>query len=210
MRLYKLTDANNQTWGGAQWGKDVSMTITSKSADLYTGDVIHCFRTPLIASFMTPMYTDRLRGGNLWESEGEIIADNGLIAGCKTLTTLRRIEIPQMTPTHRAAAAILCAKTLPQPTKWRIWADDWLSGGDRSTETATVAKGAMGPTMMVTTGAELSAVIAASAAASAAAGAELSGAVAAVDAVRAAMAVMAAGVGKPFDLSKVLEQAMKY
>ena len=142
MILYKLTDANGQTRDGTQWGEGVSNTATGEGAALCTSGVIHGYRTALIAVFMGPAHTDYLPGGYLWESVGEIIADDGLKVGCKTLTTLRRVELPRITLAQTVVAGILCAKTVPQPPQWRTWADDWLSGADRSEKAASAASAA--------------------------------------------------------------------
>ena len=140
MNLYKLTDSNNRTRGGMQWGEGATHAAPGEGSDLCSGGVIHCYASPLIAVLMDPGHADYLQGGGkLWLAEGEIIVSDGLKAGCKSLTTLREIEVPAMTLEQRAALVILSVKQVCDDPEWMAWAGRWLSGKDRSAEAAAAA-----------------------------------------------------------------------
>jgi hypothetical protein len=79
---------------------------------------------PIHAAFKDPI---------LWEAEGEVVLnDRGLKVGCETLTTVRRLPLPEVTTTQRVAFGILCAKEVCKNAAWNSWADAWLDGRDRS------------------------------------------------------------------------------
>jgi hypothetical protein len=88
---------------------------------------------PAHANFPTP---------RLWEAEGEIGIDDGTKCGCRILTTLREVPLPEVTVHQRVRFAILCAKTVCTDQTWSTWADHWLSGEGRSAADAAAANAA--------------------------------------------------------------------
>jgi len=139
--LYKLTDSDGQTRGGTQWGPGVSHSGTGKG-ELCGPGWIHAYEHPLIAVLLNPIHAD-FQNPRLWEAKGEVgLRDTGqLKCGCKTLTTIREIPLPEITEEMRARFAILCAKEvcLCSCSTWKAWANKWLSGEDRSVEAAKAA-----------------------------------------------------------------------
>ena len=143
MILYKLTDQEGRTrarWNNAtQWGEGVTNAATEPGTDLCTASVIHAYVTPELAAFLNPIHA-KIENPILWEAEGEICARDGdLKVGCKSLTTLRQIPMPQPTTLQCVAFAILCAKAVYGESSFVRWADDWLSGKDRSEKAAAAA-----------------------------------------------------------------------
>lgn len=141
-KLYKLTDENRKTRAGEanelQWGEGVTHTAKGEGTKLCTDGVIHAYEDPLIALFMNPIYT-AFEHPRLWEAEGEIVVRDGLKVGCKILTTVREIPIPELTLTQYVRFAILCALELHKEEGFVQWAHKWLSGEDRSEESAKAA-----------------------------------------------------------------------
>ena len=138
MKLFKLTDGDGQTRNGTQWGPGVSHSGTGEGGLCGPG-WIHAYEHPLIAVLLNPIHAD-FKHPRLWEAEGEIaIRDGQLKCGCKTLTTIREIPLPEITTEMRVRFAILCAKYVRACSAWSAWADKWLSGEDRSAEAAAVA-----------------------------------------------------------------------
>lgn len=194
--LYKLTDVNDQTYGRMQWGPGVTHTATGPGMVLCTTDFIHAYTHPLLAVFLNAIHAN-FRGPHLWESEGCIVkSDHGLKVGVKTLTTLRRVDLPQPNAVQTIAFGILCAKHVYLGADWVRWANNWLSGKGRYNKEAAFA-------------------------ASAAASAEWAklhmwskeahGAWAAVKAARGevAVAALAAATAASLDLIAIAQQAMK-
>ena len=57
----------------------------------------------------------------------------------RSVTPRRKIEVPEMTTEHRVATAILCAKEMWKDLEWNEWADEWLSGENRTADAARSA-----------------------------------------------------------------------
>lgn len=143
MMLYKLTDADGWTRRGeknaCQWGPDVTHSGTGEG-ELCGRGYIHAYEHPLIAVLMDPIHARYLPGGRMWEAEGEVALRVGhLKCGCVSLTTVREIDVPEITTEQRVRFAILCAKRVCDDPKWNRWADGWLSGEDRSATAAEAA-----------------------------------------------------------------------
>ena len=84
MKLYKLTNAKDQTYGETQWGEGVEHT-TDGFGDLCGPGWLHAYTDPLLAVLLNPLHAGFCTP-HLWEAEGEIGRnDNGLKVGCKRL-----------------------------------------------------------------------------------------------------------------------------
>lgn len=143
--VIKLSDAHGYTGHATAskmlWGEGVTNHAKGEGVNIFTNSVIHAFRTPLLAVLMDQQYSNHLqRGGIAWLANGEIVADDGLRIGCKSLTTVHRVELPKVTTVQRAAFGILSVMEAPHNPKWRAWAEDWLSGKDRSSAAARRAE----------------------------------------------------------------------
>lgn len=151
--LYKLTDADGYTRRGEYneclWGEGVSHRGTGKG-DLCGPGFIHGYEVvpgyerecAILAMLMNPIHAD-IDHPRLWECEGEIVKRDGqLKCGCVTLTTKREIDLPAVSSTQKIRFAILCAKEVCTDQRWNAWADDWLSGKDRSARAAWAEAGA--------------------------------------------------------------------
>ena len=156
-KLYKLTDDRDRTPGGTQWGEGISHTA-SGYGNLCDPGWFLVYTDPLLAVLLSPLH-DADEGvdfsnPHLWEAEGEIrktdeLRTGELRTGCLTLTTLRRVPVPNVTPEQRVRFAILCALEVCCDESFRAWAARWLSGGDRSARAAKdlfAARAAQAPT----------------------------------------------------------------
>lgn len=140
-RLYKLTDERHQTYGQTQWGPGVTHEGTGQGGLCGPG-WIHAYEDPLLALFLNPIHAGFTRPV-LWEAEGEIDRrDHGLKVGCKKLTTLRIIPLPEISIEQWVRFAILCARRVETNPTWRAWADAWLDGSDRTAAAAEVVAAA--------------------------------------------------------------------
>jgi len=143
MKLYKLTDEHDRTYGGCQWGENVTHK-TSGEGGLCGPGFTHWYTHPLLAVWLNPIHAGfNLETAHLWEGEGEVVkTDRSLKVGCTRATTIKRVPLPRMTPNQLARAAILTAKQIYHEEEWNKWADRWLSGEDRSAEAAHAADSA--------------------------------------------------------------------
>jgi len=135
--LYKLTDGNDQTFGGCQWGEGVENTAPG-TGELCTAGWLHACTDPLLAVMLNPIYADLdLTTAHLWEAEGDVGRDDhGLQVGCTRLKTLRRIALPSVSLEARIRFGICCALAVCEEPPWIAWANGWLSGRDHSSRSA--------------------------------------------------------------------------
>ena len=138
--LYKLTDTNGQTRGGTQWGENVTHTATGgESQNLCSNGWIHAYEHPDLAVLLNPIHCD-FQSPQLWESRGVVGKRDGrLKCGCRKLTTVKEIPLPEWNTTQRVAFGILCALEVEKDLLFVSWANKWLSGEDRSIEAAARA-----------------------------------------------------------------------
>ena len=141
---YKLTDKDGYTRKGKEneclWGENITHTATGKGSHLCSRDLIHVYRNPLIASFMNPSHAD-FKNPLLWECEanGECAHEGQLKSGFKTVTTIRRIDLPVITLEKRIRISIYCALKQYSAPSFVKWANAWLDGSDRSARAAEAA-----------------------------------------------------------------------
>ena len=136
---YKLTRRDNTTYNKCLWGEDVTHE-TSGEGGLCSSGWLHAYQHPLIAVFMNPIHA-KVKNPKLWEciGDGKYLDDRGLKCGFTRLTTVKEISLPEVSATQRVAFAILCAKEVCKDPEWSAWADNWLSGKDRTRESARAA-----------------------------------------------------------------------
>ena len=139
MKLYKLTNPEDQSLDRTQWGEGVTHTAPGDAAEPCTASIIYAYADPLLAVFMDPAHGGFGPSAHLWEADGDIMVSKGTRLICKSLTTLRRIDLPVVTMEQRTRFAILCAKAVYKEADWNAWADAWLDGTDRSAKSARSA-----------------------------------------------------------------------
>jgi hypothetical protein len=140
VKLYKLTDSNNQTHGATQWGEGIEHTASGKGQMCGPG-WLHAYRDPLLAVLMNSAHAD-FTNPVLWIADGDVGVDDGLKVGCTRLKTLSVIELPIITTEQRVTFAILCALEVCREPSFVKWANAWIDGTDRSAEAAKAAEAA--------------------------------------------------------------------
>jgi hypothetical protein len=215
MKLYKLTDDDGKTRQGkpneTQWGEGVTHSVTGKPK-LCTATVLHAYPSALLAVLMDPTHGSYGAASRLWEAEGEVVAKAPDKVGCQTLTTLREIDKPVITPEQRAKFAILAAQAVigNRSPKWSKWAEGWLSGKDRTARAADAATNAATNAAYAAYAAARAADAATNAADAAANAANAANATnAAYAATNAATAAYAAARAADLDLVALAEEAMR-
>jgi hypothetical protein len=166
--VYKLTNQEMQT-GVSPPAKLTRWVIGEKQTASGKGNLcgrgwLHAYIHPLLANFLNPIHAN-FSNPRLFECEGFIGKDdNGLKIGCTELTILKEIPLDKISTNQRVAFCILCAKEVYNNEEWNTWANNWLSGKDRSLTAA-------GRQVRATAGRQVRAAEAAGAEARAAAGA---------------------------------------
>jgi len=154
MIVYKLTDKDGRTGTQnsdatpLQWGNDVTHSAVGDDFRLCRDGVIHAYRDPILAVLMNPIHGGYGPNARLWECRIDgrrKILDDGLKLGVRTLTTVREIEKPELTPEQRIYFAILCARSVVprgRIPKWDTWADRWIDGTNRTRAARAAARDA--------------------------------------------------------------------
>lgn len=131
MKLYKLTDANGQTYNGTQWGEGITHRAKSRKGELCSEYYIHAYAHPLLATFFNPIHA-QFENPRLWEAKGRIAKrDYGLKVGCKSLTTIREIPCPTIVLEQYMRFGMLGALKVCTNSKFVAWATKWLDSGGR-------------------------------------------------------------------------------
>ena len=138
MKLYKLTNQDDTTFKGTKWGKGVTHKATGKDEHLCSSGFIHAYRDPHQAVFMNPIHGN-FQNPHIWECEGDVVIDDTTKVGCKSMTTIKRTRLPRMTTMQRVEIAIHLALIVYKEKDFKTWADNWLSGKDRSRTAAEAA-----------------------------------------------------------------------
>jgi len=140
--LYKLTDENDQTYGGCQWGEGVTHTADGLGG-LCTCHWIHSTTDPLLAVLLNPAQGRYdLATAHLWRCSGVVGKEDTpsrLKVGCTDATTIERIPLPVVTAEQTVRFGILCALEVYGEKKYVAWAENWLSGKDRTSRSAEAA-----------------------------------------------------------------------
>ena len=160
MTLYKLTRADGTTGDGdrrLQWGPGVNHDV---GLALPPGGVIHAYQGPLQAVLMDPAHAKLGPAAVLWRCESEPDTTDGTKVGCRTLTTVETIALPELPTLVRVRCAIVLAQARCAEAQWTRWADAWLSGADRTLQAAAAAARAASLPTMLAWGERLEATIA--------------------------------------------------
>jgi hypothetical protein len=139
MKKYKLTTQEMTTYNGFKWELGKKYT-TSGEGDLCSGGFLHYYHHPLLAVLLNPIHAD-ITNPRIFEVEADGIHknDNGLKGGCNEMTLVKEIELPIITSTQRVAFSILASLDVYKNEGYEVWAKKWLSGEDRSAESARSA-----------------------------------------------------------------------
>jgi len=137
---YKLTDFKMRTHKGFQWEIGKWYETTGKGG-LCSPGWLHFYNDPLVGMFMNPAHAN-IENPRLFraEVEGKFLDDNGTRCGYSRARLVEELPVPQVSPVQRIRFAILCAKEVYKAKEWNEWADNWLSGKDRTINTVWITK----------------------------------------------------------------------
>jgi hypothetical protein len=134
---YKLTDEHGRTYGGTLWTVSVTnIAPAPRSHTLCSPGILHAYHDPLVAILLNPIHAGFTKPLLFEVHVPEVVADDGIKLGAWEMTPVRELDVPRPTIECRVAFGILCALTLSPPKEFRTWAQDWLSGSDRTARAA--------------------------------------------------------------------------
>jgi hypothetical protein len=134
MKRYKLLNPDRTTRGDTHW--PIGQWNEAKGdpkQGLCSDGWLHCYDSPELALFLNPIHAN-ISDPIVCEVEtqGRSLNDKGLKRGYRRMRVVRDLDIPSPTTEQRIKFAILCGKAVYQNAGWNRWADNWLSGWDRS------------------------------------------------------------------------------
>ena len=143
---YKLTTQDNRTrvdeTNETLWGENVTHKALRDDGELCSDKWIHFYTHPLLAVYFNPIHAN-IANPKLWECEIEgTVKSEFDKSGCKKLTTLREIPLPVITIEQRIEIAIRCSLLVYPAPEYVQWAEDWLSGKDRTSAAASATASA--------------------------------------------------------------------
>jgi len=136
---YKLTDQDMKTHNGFQW-KLNKWVKTSGEGYLCHDGWLHCYDDPLLAVLHNPIHAD-IENPRLFRCEvkGKTKRKGQMKCGWSEMRLVEELEVPKITTEKRVKYAIYCALEVYKDEEFRVWAENWLSGKDRSKEAARAA-----------------------------------------------------------------------
>ena len=133
MTRYLLTNAEHETWRGSRVSLGRSV-ISSKSEDsVIDRNTEELGDSPLVAVMLNPWHAqiDHQKMLELEIGEIEAIHDNRCI-----YMTVRETGVPSVTTDQKIVFALMALQEVYQNPVFNEWADGWISGSDRSAESA--------------------------------------------------------------------------
>ena len=140
-KLYcKWFGKNMESWEDPKWEVGVPKGLpennNSKNAFQY-------YTNPLLAVMFKKYHLGHLIKDDyhgLYEvfPGGTIVEDADILSATK-MVVVKKLEIPRVSLVQKIAFGILCVKEVSNNKHFDDWANDWLSGKDRSKETADIA-----------------------------------------------------------------------
>ena len=126
---YKLTNEQDQTYNGFQWGSGVELVKLGGNA--CSEQVVHAYIDPILAVMVNPIHGN-YSDPHLWECEGDMPETDGLKVWGTRCKTIRQIDLPVISVEQKVKFGILCAAQFSQSLDWLQWARNWWSGVDRT------------------------------------------------------------------------------
>jgi hypothetical protein len=129
----KLVTQELKAYNGFQWELGKKEVIETSGGELCSDQFFHYYDHPLLAILLNPIHGS-IKNPRLFlvETAGESLSDKGLKSGSKELTLVEEIELPEVALNQKIAFGILCALEVNRDPEFVLWANNWLSGIDRS------------------------------------------------------------------------------
>jgi hypothetical protein len=136
MIKYKLTDRNMQTRNNFQWELGKLYEVKGEG-DLCTNGWFHFYDNPELAVLLNPIHAN-INNPRLFEAEvsGKHKDNMGLKYGWQKARLVRELPAPKFTENQVVAFGIYCAKEVYKNADFSEWANNWLSGKDRTAAAA--------------------------------------------------------------------------
>ena len=134
--MYKLVSQNYTSRGEMKWEIGKTNRATNPGTEMCTDQVLHCYEDPHLAIIFNLRHAN-IKNPKLFEIHcSPIVADDGLKFACHEQTPIREFEVPVITLNQKIAFGIKCALSVCSNPKFVLWANNWLTGIDRTRKSA--------------------------------------------------------------------------
>jgi hypothetical protein len=139
MKRYKLLDTDMKSHNECKWEIGVPKHIDTPGNELCSNQVFHYYYSPEEAVLFNPIHGN-YNPARLFEVEIDAeIASDGIKGGCKRMTLVRELPLPEIALEKKVAFTIHCVKQVYTEKTWTLWADNWLCGKNRTAAAAYAA-----------------------------------------------------------------------
>lgn len=128
--MYLITDGDDKTLNNVIWTENCTNEQYSNPNYLFS-----VYDDPVLALMMNAAY-EGYKNPHLWLVEGEKDISFGFRHECKKLKAIKKLNVDEPTDIQRISFAILCSIHLMKNQFYKIWAKNYLSGVNRTKETA--------------------------------------------------------------------------
>jgi|GEM_PF-3453889 hypothetical protein len=133
MTRYLLTNAENHTWRGSHVCPGQSILASNTEENVLTRNAEELGDSPLVAIMLNPWHA-QIDHQKMLELE---IGRNDLDEiGSSTNVVVRETTVPSVTTDQKIVFALMTIQEVYGNPVFKCWADDWISGSDRSAEAA--------------------------------------------------------------------------
>jgi hypothetical protein len=138
--LYKLTDENLTTQNNTKWVINEWKETNGIQRELCNSSWLHAYEDIYVAAFMYPAHVD-YSNPRFFKAEGngKFLAASDGKCGVTRLRLVEEIPLLTITKEQRVKISILCALEVYQEASFVTWANNWMSGKDRSEDAARAA-----------------------------------------------------------------------
>lgn len=140
--MYKLVTQELTSYGGMKWEIGKTKRAMGGGNSLCSEDLLHCYSDPRLAVLFNPIHANYVNPRLLEIECSGIVAQDGLKFGCKEQTPIRELPLPKITLEQKVHFAIRCALGVYKERGFVKWAENWISGTDRTAEAARAARDA--------------------------------------------------------------------
>lgn len=140
--MYKLVSQDMTTRGGMKWEIGKTNRANAVGTRMCTNQVLHCYNDPRLAIIFNPIHAGITDPILLQIECSTIVNSDKLKFACKEQTPKCRLPLPEVSLTQKVAFAVKCALTVHKASEFVLWAENWLSGVDRSSRAAIAAHAA--------------------------------------------------------------------
>ena len=137
---YKLLSQDMKSYDNTKWKLNEIKEKSDKSKiGMCSSDVFHCYAHPILAILFNPIHAD-IENPRLFKIKIDGICNEDATKQASHSQMLyRELPIPEITLNQKIAFGIYCALTTCKKEGFITWANNWISGVDRSNNAANAA-----------------------------------------------------------------------